>query len=186
MVPYCSHHRQQDWQMRVVSTNIIERLEIFSGNARMSGHWASPAPCRHVRSWHCLERRLRSRRKSKLRWWRPQIGRKHCRIDGGEKRIPLGRFAAKGHEVFLSPWRQDRPVATWDHFSHPVAPGQKDLYRYKCSLPLVPCDRGTRIRARYSVDSVLGARASNLTSEKEFGFAVRTDRRACILRRPID
>ena len=47
-----------------------------------------------------LERRLRSRRKSKLRWWRPQIGRKHCRIDGGEKRIPLGRFAAKGHESF--------------------------------------------------------------------------------------
>jgi hypothetical protein len=70
----------------------------FSGN--MSGHWASPAPCRHVRSWHCLERRLRSRRKSKLRWWRPQIGRKHCRIDGGEKRIPLGRLTAKGHESF--------------------------------------------------------------------------------------
>ena len=34
--------------------------------------------------------------------------------------------------------------------------------------------------------TVFGARASNFTSEKEFGFAVRTDRRACILRRPID
>ena len=52
----------------------------------MSGHWTSPAPCRHVRSWHCLARRLRSRRKIELRWRRPQIGRKHCRIDGGEKR----------------------------------------------------------------------------------------------------
>ena len=92
--------QQQGWQMRVVSANTIERLEIFSGNARMSGHWASPAPCRHVRSWRCLERRLRSRRKSKLRWWRTQIGRKHCRIDGGEKRIPLGRLAAKCHEPF--------------------------------------------------------------------------------------
>ena len=34
--------------------------------------------------------------------------------------------------------------------------------------------------------TVFGARASNLTSEKEFGFAVRTDRRACIYWRPID
>ena len=31
---------------------------------------------------------------------RPQIGGKYCRIDGGEKRILLGRFAAKGHEPF--------------------------------------------------------------------------------------
>jgi hypothetical protein len=99
----------------------------FSGNARMSGHWISPAPCRLVRSWHCLERRLRSRRKSKLRWWRPQIGRKHCRIDGGEKRIPLGRFAAKGHEsfrrgdkiarsqrriIFHTQWRQAKRIFT--------------------------------------------------------------------------
>ena len=52
-----------------LSANTIERT-------RTSGHWTSPAPCRHVRSWHCLARRLRSRRKIELRWRRPEIGRK--------------------------------------------------------------------------------------------------------------
>jgi hypothetical protein len=34
--------------------------------------------------------------------------------------------------------------------------------------------------------TVFGVRASNFTSEKELGFAVRTDRPARIFRRPID
>ena len=45
-------------------------------------------------------RRLRSRRKNEPRWWRPQIGGKHCRVDGGEKRIPWADLPPKAMSPF--------------------------------------------------------------------------------------
>ena len=115
-----------------------------AGSPHVWSNGLSPAPGRHVRSWRCLARRLRSRRKIELRWRRPEIGRKHCRIDGGEKHTSLGRFAAKGHESF----RRGHEIARSQRriiFHSQRSQTKKDLYRYKCSLPLVPCDRGTRI-----------------------------------------
>ena len=108
----------------------------------------------------------------------------HCRIDGGKKFTPLGRFATEGHESFR---RGDKIARSQRRIIfHPQWNQAKRIFTVTsavCHLFLAVEERGFELDVALTV---FGARASNLTSEKEFGFAVRTDRRARIFRRPID
>jgi hypothetical protein len=71
-------------------------------------------------------------------------------------------------------------------FFHPQWSQAKRIFtvtRAVCHLFLAVEERGFELGVALTVFRV---RASNLTPEKEFGFAVRTDRPARIFRRPID
>ena len=143
--------------------------------------WTSPA---HARWWHCIGRRLCSRRKSGLRWWRPHVFGEHRRINGGKRFTPLGRFATEGHESFR---RGDKIAGSQRRIIfHPQRNQAKRIFAVTsavCHLFLAVEERGFELGVALTVFRV---RASNLAPEKELGFAVRTDRPARIFRRSID
>ena len=131
-----------------------------------------------------MGRRLCSRRKSDLRWWKPHVFGERRRINGGKRFTPLGRFATEGHESFR---RRDKIAGSQRRIIfHPQWNQAKRIFTVTSAvrhLFLAVEERGFELGVALTVFRV---RASNLTPEKEFGFAVRTDRPARIFRRSID
>jgi len=165
----------------IVPQGVVSKLIDPGGLCPGTPIWTSPA---HARWWHCIGRRLRSRRKSDLRWCRPHVFGEHRRINGGKRLTPLGRFTAEGHEsfrrgdkiagsqrriIFHAQWNQAKRIFT--------------VTGAVCHLFLAVEERGFELGIALTVFGVGG---SNLAPEKELGVAVRTDRLACIFHCPID
>ena len=119
-----------------------------------------------------------------MRQWRPQVLGERHRIHGGKRRIPLARSAAEGHQSFR---RRDEIAGSQRriviHAQRNEAKRISSVTSTVWRLFLAIAERGFEVGVALTV---LGARASNLTSEKELGLAVRTDRVAGVFRCPID